>query len=229
MPPEVATLPTEFIGPPSSYLERQQASQTEFAERAKTIGFLRKSREPQNAYVSGLAQRSGLGSTFQTSDGLYNQKSAARVFNVRNFRSNIAAPLDANYDPYVRLHESDNGLKDRWTKLQAMTVETGREALRMAGLIGEDEGFLSSERFDPDRFSVVVASGVADTPFITTDVADTLDRSPIYARDGEKNFVLDENGARIVIGYQPLERSSKAISPTNTLSVFLNKWPQHLP
>lgn len=205
---------------PLEALQRPPIDQAAYAERAKNLGYEREPRERQRVFVTGFSQRSPLGATFETSEGLFEGQSGVQAFDVQNWRTNVAGPLPDDYNPYDLLHPNDQKENKGTTKLQAMTIEAAREAVRMAGLLDEESGLIPSPPHNPDRIATWIASGIADTPFISVDVYNIIHNSPSYLKDEKGKTIKDRNDSPIVNGVLPHRESSSKIFPSKTLPVF---------
>ena len=105
----------------------------EFLERSKELGVELENRPAERLVITGMAALTPLGNTEQTLEGLNSGKSGVKEFDVKNFAVSIAAPVEFNPEA----HFSKKEMKGR-SPLNAMAVAIAREAMKNAGLLGED-------------------------------------------------------------------------------------------
>lgn len=96
-------------------------------------------RPAQRIVITGLAQRTPLGNTEQTQEGLMTGKSGVKAFPVQNAFVNIAAPVEFKPED----HFDRRGLRGL-SPLNAMAIVVAREAARSAGAL-DDQGKLKPE------------------------------------------------------------------------------------
>ena len=105
----------------------------EFFERSQGLGVELENRPAERLVITGMAALTPLGNTEQTLEGLNSGKSGVKEFDVKNFAVSIAAPVEFNPEA----HFSKKEMKGR-SPLNAMAVAIAREAMKNAGLLGED-------------------------------------------------------------------------------------------
>ena len=105
----------------------------EFFERSQGLGVELENRPAERLVITGMAALTPLGNTEQTLEGLNSGKSGVKEFDVKNFAVSIAAPVEFNPEA----HFSKKEMKGR-SPLNAMAVVIAREAMKNAGLLGED-------------------------------------------------------------------------------------------
>ena len=105
----------------------------EFFERSQGLGVELENRPAERLVITGMAALTPLGNTEQTLEGLNSGKSGVKEFDVKNFAVRIAAPVEFNPEA----HFSKKEMKGR-SPLNAMAVAIAREAMKNAGLLGED-------------------------------------------------------------------------------------------
>ena len=105
----------------------------EFFERSQGLGVELENRPAERLVITGMAALTPLGDTEQTLEGLNTGKSGVKEFDVKNFAVSIAAPVEFNPEA----HFSKKEMKGR-SPLNAMAVAIAREAMKNAGLLGED-------------------------------------------------------------------------------------------
>jgi len=105
----------------------------EFFERSRGLGVELENRPAERLVITGMAALTPLGNTEQTLEGLNSGKSGVKEFDVKNFAVSIAAPVEFNPEA----HFSKKEMKGR-SPLNAMAVAIAREAMKNAGLLGED-------------------------------------------------------------------------------------------
>src|SRR5664279_3903269 len=111
----------------------------DLSEREKTLGAVIEDNPSDVIVITGYAELSPLGNTRETAKGELIGKSGTKKFDVRNFRSNIAAPIDF----YPEDHFSEKELRGM-SRIGAMGVMLAREAGRMAGILNSDGKILQS-------------------------------------------------------------------------------------
>ena len=105
----------------------------EFLERSKELGVELENRPAERLVITGMAALTPLGNTEQTLEGLNSGESGVKELDVKNFAVSIAAPVEFNPEA----HFSKKEMKGR-SPLNAMAVAIAREAMKNAGLLGED-------------------------------------------------------------------------------------------
>lgn len=105
----------------------------EHFETARQLGIELEKKPADRIVVIGMSALTPLGNTEQTLEGLNNGKSGIKAFNVSNFATNIAGTVD--FDPEKYFSKKEMREKSR---LNAMAIVIAREAMRKAGLLGED-------------------------------------------------------------------------------------------
>ena len=105
----------------------------EFFERSRGLGVELENRPAERLVITGMAALTPLGDTEQTLEGLNSGKSGVKEFDVKNFAVRGAAPVEFNPEA----HFSKKEMKGR-SPLNAMAVAIAREAMKNAGLLGED-------------------------------------------------------------------------------------------
>lgn len=204
-----------------------------FIHRAREMGIEIGRRGRQRVFISGIAQQGPHGSTFETSEGIYNGVIPVRAIETHNAKTKIGAPLRDDYDPYDKLIPQkiedpkdradirNSLIRDGVTKLQAMAMDVSREAARMAGLLPQDseDGLIPSPLYNPDRMAAVTASGVGDTPFKAVEIYKQLHESPKTERNAKGEKVRVRNRRKDIVYLSP-EEASKWISPKPTVPLF---------
>lgn len=105
----------------------------EFFETARQLGVELEKKPAQRIVIIGMSALTPLGNTEQTLEGLNAGKSGIKAFNVSNFKTNIAGPV--NFDPEEYFSKKElRGI----SMPNAMAIVLAREAMRNAGLLGED-------------------------------------------------------------------------------------------
>ena len=165
----------------------------EFLERSKELGVELENRPAERLVITGMAALTPLGDTEQTLEGLNTGKSGVKEFDVKNFAVRIAAPVEFNPEA----HFSKKEMRGR-SPLNAMAVVIAREAMKKAGLLGED----GKLRKDIDRRQV--ASWMASAFGSSQHIID------VYNQIHKK----DEAGNEDPIG------NSSRISPKKGLEIF---------
>src|SRR5664279_2363395 len=128
----------------------------DLSEREKTLGAVIEDNPSDVIVITGYAELSPLGNTRETAKGELIGKSGTKKFDVRNFRSNIAAPVDFHPED----HFSEKELRGM-SRIGAMGVVLAREAGKMAGVL-DAEGKLQ-KNFNPLRAGCTVSSGIGST------------------------------------------------------------------
>ena len=105
----------------------------EFFERSQGLGVELENRPAERLVITGMAALTPLGNTEQTLEGLNSGESGVKELDVKNFAVSIAAPVEFNPEA----HFSKKEMKGR-SPLNAMAVVIAREAMKNAGLLGED-------------------------------------------------------------------------------------------
>ena len=105
----------------------------EFLERSQGLGVELENRPAERLVITGMAALTPLGNTEQTLEGLNSGESGVKELDVKNFAVSIAAPVEFNPEA----HFSKKEMKGR-SPLNAMAVAIAREAMKNAGLLGED-------------------------------------------------------------------------------------------
>ena len=105
----------------------------EFFERSQGLGVELENRPAERLVITGMAALTPLGNTEQTLEGLNSGESGVKELDVKNFAVSIAAPVEFNPEA----HFSKKEMKGR-SPLNAMAVAIAREAMKNAGLLGED-------------------------------------------------------------------------------------------
>ena len=105
----------------------------EFFEMSQGLGVELENRPAERLVITGMAALTPLGNTEQTLEGLNSGESGVKELDVKNFAVSIAAPVEFNPEA----HFSKKEMKGR-SPLNAMAVAIAREAMKNAGLLGED-------------------------------------------------------------------------------------------
>lgn len=105
----------------------------EHFETARNLGVELEKNPAQRIVAIGMSALTPLGNTEQTLEGLNAGKSGIKVFDVHNFATNIAGTID--FDPEKYFSKKEMREKSR---LNAMAVVLAREAMKKAGLLGEN-------------------------------------------------------------------------------------------
>lgn len=105
----------------------------EHFETARLLGVELERKPADRIVIIGMSALTPLGDTKQTLDGLNAGKSGIKVFDAKNFATNIAGPVE--FDPLK--HFSTKEMKEK-SSLNAMAVVVAREAMKQAGLLGEN-------------------------------------------------------------------------------------------
>jgi len=138
-------------------LRRQPLNVMMDRERAK------KEFEPtphERIVITGIAQTTSLGGTWETWDGINSGKSGAREFDVENYHTSIAAPALFNPLDYFDAKRMDRDI----TPIKAMAIVTAREAARNAGVIGPDGKIVQD--LDRKKFGSWIGSGIGSTQML---------------------------------------------------------------
>lgn len=125
----------------------------DLSENEAKLGAVTNDTPSETVVITGYAEITPLGNTHETAKGERKGISGTKAYNVHNFRSNIAAPI--NFRPGD--HFSEKELRGM-SRIGAMGVVLAREAGRMAGIL-DDKGKLSPV-FDPLRAGCTVSSGI---------------------------------------------------------------------
>lgn len=165
----------------------------ELFQRAQEMGVELERRPAERIVVTGFAQRTPLGDTQQTWQGLLEGKSGVKKFPVNNAFVEIAAPVEFNPEEYFSKKEM-RGM----AHLTVMGIVVAREAVQRAGLRGENGKLHSS--INKRQVGVWVGSGFASTQNIID----------VY------NQIHKEDSS----GNEDPVRNSRFISPTKGLEVF---------
>ena len=129
-----------------------------FKERVRDLGVDLERRPAERIVITGFAQRTSLGNTEETQQGLLDGKSGAKKFPVENAFVNIAAPVE--FDPGKHFDKRDlRGI----SPLNAMGIVIAREAVQNAKALGEDGRLNEDVR---KKASVWVGSGFGSTQLI---------------------------------------------------------------
>lgn len=129
----------------------------------------------QGLVITGFAELTPHGNAEQTWDALLAGKSAVKEFDVNNFRTNIAAPVDFNPADYFSRRE----LRGR-SRLASMSIVVAREALAMAGFL--ENGKVPEEYTKDGRFASWIASGIGTSQHLI-DVYNTIHGSEIRTEE----------------------------------------------
>jgi 3-oxoacyl-[acyl-carrier-protein] synthase II len=105
----------------------------EYFERAKQFGVELEKKPAERIVIIGMAALTPLGNTQQTLEGLNSGKSGTKEFNAKNFAASIAGPVEFNPEQYFTPRE----MKEK-SPLNAMAIVLAREAMKQAGLLGEN-------------------------------------------------------------------------------------------
>lgn len=109
--------------------------------------------------ITGIGALTAIGNSVPDYlQGLRQGRSGARPitqFDARQFKTQFACEV-TDWDPSERVDKREVRRQDRYT---LMSLYTADEALRMAGLIGDD-GNLVPDAIDPDRAGCIWASGI---------------------------------------------------------------------
>lgn len=105
----------------------------EHFETARQLGIELEKKPADRIVIIGMSVLTPLGNEKKTMDGLNAGKSGIKVLDANNFATSIAGPVD--FDPLK--HFTTKEMKER-SSLNAMAVVVAREAMRQAGILGED-------------------------------------------------------------------------------------------
>lgn len=203
--------------------------QTEALRRnAQELGAELERRPAERVVVVGFAQRTPLGDTWGTWDGILEGKSGTQAMDFENWRTNIGAPV--KFDP-IEEGIPPKSLKRDITNIGAMAIVTTQEALKMAGLLNE-EGKLIAD-VNPDRVGNFLSTGFGSSQTIIDTHAKlnepkedgTIDKRANSKRnlgvfDGIRAFPEETpSSASIEIGLQGWSQNSSEACATGLSSV----------
>lgn len=125
----------------------------DLSERIKELGITDSDNPCETVVITGYAQLSPLGNTVETEEGERKGKSGAKKFDVKNFRTNIAAPI--KFTPEEHFTEKElRGM----SRVGALGVYLALEAGKKAEVLDEN-GKLKSN-FNPLKAGCTVSSGI---------------------------------------------------------------------
>jgi 3-oxoacyl-[acyl-carrier-protein] synthase II len=172
----------------------------EFFETAKQMGIELERKPADRIVVIGTAALTPLGNTEQTLEGLNTGKSGIKAYDVSNWATNIAGAIDFDPEKYGFTKKE---MREK-APLTAMAIVLAREALKKAGLLGED-GKLRKDIKGED-----VASWMGSGFGSSNNVIDVYTR--IHSADDPKD-TSEERGAKMI-------ENSRKIPPRSGLQTF---------
>lgn len=131
-----------------------QSSSLDLSAKFGELGVSQTDAKPcDTVVITGYSELTPLGDTDQTEKAEHEGRSGTKALDVKNFRSNLAAPID--FDPAKHFNEKElRGM----SIVGALGVYLSREAGKMAGVLNE-QGRIK-DNFDPLRAACTVSSGI---------------------------------------------------------------------
>ena len=125
----------------------------DLSQQVQALGGLPQDTPTNTVVITGYAELTPLGNTEQTAAGELHGNSGAKKYDVQNFRTNIAAPVDFHPEDYF----SEKELRGV-SHIGAMGIVLAREAGRMAHIIDENGKLVAS--IDPRKAGCTISSGI---------------------------------------------------------------------
>lgn len=142
--------------------KKMRPEQAEALRRnAQELGAELERRPAERVVVVGFSQRTPLGDTWDTWDGILEGRSGAQSMDFENFRTNIGAPVQFNAESEGIPAKS---LKRDVTNIGAMAIVNTRDALRMAGLLTDDNELIPE--VNRDRIGNFLSTGFGSSQTI---------------------------------------------------------------
>lgn len=186
------------------------------AANAERHGLERERRPAERIVITGFAQQTPLGGTWETWDGLVEGRSGVVPFDVENHHVSIAAPHKFNPLDHFPAKRMERDM----TPIKAMAVVTAREAAQMAGLTDE-KGKLHSD-FNRKRFGSWIGTGIGSTQFLV-DVYKAINEEKTD-NDGNKYIDRRANTRRGIPVLSGLRVFPEEINAAVTMDLGIAGW-----
>ncbi len=171
---------------------------------------MKRSAGPARVVVTGYAQMTPLGNTKQTWQALLEGKSGVRTYDVGNFRTRVAAPVDFDAEQHFTRKELR-----LWPRITAISIAAAREAGALAGILDNDHRL--KPEIDRFRASTCVASGIGATHYLI-DIHKTIHQP---GENGEEDVI---SGSRRVRPMDALRMLPEELNAQTAISLGCSGW-----
>lgn len=182
---------------------------------AQELGAELERRPAERIVITGFAQRTPLGDTWETWDGLLEGRSGAQTLNYGNGAVDIGAPMVFNSK---EIEKGKKVLKNGITNIGKLVVDVTDDAMRMAGLV-DDNGKLI-HGVNPDLFGNFVSTGFGSSYHI-------IDVAQKYYRPDEDGNVNYEKNLRKISPFDGVRSFSEQTPASASIAFELQGWPQN--